>query len=323
MRSIWRFLPVALLGVLVVGNVSAQTYPNRPIRIVVPYVAGGPMDTTARLISPKMANGLNQPVIVENRGGAGERVALEAITKTAPDGYTVLISSDGLAVIPALYRKLSYDTAKDFVPVTQLVATPLMLVGSSRTPATSTRELIALAKSRPGGLNFGHNGVGSNMHLIMELLKMSAGVDILGIPYKGAALISTAILTGELDVAIVPLPGNMESVKAGRMRALAVFGNQRSPMAPNVETVTEAGFAGFEFVAWQGLFVLAGTPRGVIDLVQRAAVMALNTPDVRDRLLAMGQVIVGSTPDEFDAKYKADLANYARIVKQAGIPPQD
>ncbi|MBI2960439.1 MAG: tripartite tricarboxylate transporter substrate binding protein [Betaproteobacteria bacterium] len=323
MKRMRRILSVALLGALVAGNVAAQSYPSRPLRIIVPFAAGGPMDTTARLISSKMASALNQPVIVENRGGAGGHIALDALSKAPPDGYTILLSSDGLAVLPAVYRKLPFDAAKDFVPVTQLLATTLMLAASPKFSGASTRDLIALAKSRPGGLNYGHNGVGSNVHLIMELLKLSAGIDILGVPYKGAALISTALMTGELHVAIVPLPGNLESVKGGRLKALAVFGERRAPALPEVQTVGEAGLAGFGFVAWQGLFVLAKTPRDIIELIQREAVKALNTPDVRDRLLAMGQVIVGSTADEFDAKYKADIANYARIVKQAGIPPQD
>ena len=324
MKLLLRFASLILLATLGVhaGTALAQSYPSRPIRIVVPFVAGGALDTTARLISPKMADALNQPVLVENRPGASGHIAEDFVAKAAPDGYTMLLDT-GLAISAVLYRKLAFDAAKDFIPVTQLIASTTILVAGPKSPAASTRELIALAKSKPGSLNYGHTGVGGTLFLAMELLKLSAGIDILGIPYKGEAPISTALMAGEVDVAILPLSTNLQSVKAGRLRALGVTGTRRSAALPDVPTVAEAGVTGYEYAGWHGLFVPAKTPRDIVQLIQREAVKALNMPDVKGRLLAMGQELVGSTPEEFGAKYKADLAQFARVVKEARIPLQD
>ena len=312
---------LAALG-LHAGGALAQSYPNKPIHIVVPFNAGGSLDTAARLISPKMADALNQPVLVDNRPGAGGHIAEDAVAKAAPDGYTILVDSPNLAVGPVLYRKLPFDAANDFIPVTQLVATTLILVASPRSQITSINELIALAKSKPASLNYGHAGVGSTLHLAMEMLKMQAGIDILGIPYKGDAPISAALIAGEVDVAIVPLSTVLQAIKSGRLRALGVTGARRSAALPNVPTVAEAG-AGFES-GWLGLFVPAKTPRAIVEMIQQEALKALNAPDVRDRILAIGgQEIVGSTPEEFAVKYKENLAQFAKIVKQARIPLQD
>lgn len=324
MKLSWRVASLIVLAALgfEAGTARAQSFPNRPIRIFVPSTAGGALDTAARLVAPKMANSLNQPVVVENRGGAGGHIAQEIVAKAPPDGHTILLDAPNLAIGPALYRSLPFDAATDFIPVTQLVTTTLILVASPKSQVASFSDLIALAKSKPGSLNYGHMGVGSTLHLIMELLKLSVGADILGIAYKGDALIGAALMSGEVDVAIVPLPSNLASIKTGRLRALGVTGPKRSAALPDVPTVGEAG-AGFEFVGWQGLFVPAKTPRSVVEVIQREAVKALHSPDVRDRIASMGQEIVGSTPQEFAAKYRENLAQFARIVKEGGIPLQD
>lgn len=304
------------------GAVLAQSYPIRPIRIVVPSTGGGALDTGARLIAPKMSAALNQSVIVENRPGAGGRIAQDIVAKSPPDGYTILLDAPNIAINPALYRSLPFDPVNDFIPVTQLVATQLVLVASPKSQISSVKELIARAKSKPGSLNYGHMGVGSTLHLIMELMKILTGADILGIPYKGDALIGAALMSGEVQLAIVPLPSNLASIRAGRLRALSVTGPKRSAVLPDVPTIAEAG-VGFDFVGWWGLFVPAKTPRAIVDVIHREAVNALNAPDVRGRLLAVGQEVLGTTPEEFALKYKENLAQFARIVKEGRIPPQD
>lgn len=325
MKRILRFMSSVLLAALALqpGIALAQSYPSKPIRIVVPFPAGGAVDTLARLVGPKMADGLNQPVLVENRAGAGGNIGADAVAKAAADGYSILLNTNGHAISPALYRKLPFDAVKDFTPVTQLVATTLILVAYPKLPAATLKELIALARSKPGGLNYGSTGVGNPLHLTMELLKISAGIDIVPVPYKGDAPLNTALMAGEVDVAIVPLSTSLQFIRAGRLRAVAVTAARRTAVLADVPTIAEGGIPGFESTSWQGFFVPAKTPGEIVERIQRETVKALNTPEVRDRIQAMGQEIIGSTPDQFDAKFKADLAKFARIVKEARIPLQE
>ena len=305
------------------GESTAQSYPNKPVRIVVSVPAGGTIDITARLISQKLAEAWKQPVLVDNQPGAAEQIGANMVAKAAPDGYTLLLCSDSLPIGPALSNKIPFNAAKDFIPITQLIASPAILVVSPKLPATSISELIALAKSKPGSLNYGHSGVGASLHMGMEQFRLSAGIDILGIPYKGVALISNALLADEVDMAVVPLAISLTTVRAGRLRALGVLGPRRLASLPDVPTVAEAGIAGVDASSWHAMFAPAKTPRDVIELIQREAVKALNMPDVRNRLLSMGQELVGSPPEEFEVKFKADLEKFARIVKEARIPLQN
>ena len=326
MKLLWRFASLMLLAALGphAGTALAQNYPSRPIRIVVPFSAGGAADIAARLISTKMTAALNQPVIVESRPGAGGNIGADAVAKAAPDGYTFLMNASNLAISPSIYRKLPFDALKDFAPVTQLWSTFLILVTNSKVPAMSVRELIALAKSKPGSLNYGHAGVGSTFQLTMELLKLSERIDILAIPYKGSSTVLPALMSGEVDVAFTSPESVLSYVKSGKLRALAITSRVRSPVVPEVPTMVEAGVPDFvEVPGWYGLFAPAGTPRDIIELIQREVAKVLNMPDVRDRLLAMGYGLIGSTPKEFEASYKADIARIARIVKEARVPPQD
>jgi tripartite-type tricarboxylate transporter receptor subunit TctC len=327
MRSV-RSLGLAygiIAGALTLGVSAAlpQTYPSKPIRVIVPFAAGGAVDALARMLAAKVQESVGQPVIVENRAGAGGNTGAAEVAKAPPDGYTILQHTNGQAISPALYRSLPFDTLKDFIPVTQLVGTSTVLVATPKLPAKSAKELIALAKAKPGGLNYGMTGVGNSLHLTMEMFKRAAGIDLQAIPYRGDAPLNTALIAGEVDVAIVPIATIVPLIEAGRVRALAVNSAQRSHVLPDVPTVAEDAIPGFEAAGWQGWFVPAGTPREVVATIQREAAKAINAPDMQERLKAMGNDPVGSTSAEFEAKFKADLAKFAKVVKEANIPAQN
>ncbi|MDB5769893.1 MAG: hypothetical protein JWM42_267 [Burkholderia sp.] len=315
-------LTVAAIG-LNVGAALGQSYPNKPVHIVVPFAAGGSIDALARLIGPKLAAAFGQPVIVNNQPGAGGTIGAAQVARSAPDGHTILLMPVNLAMMPALYRKLPFDAAMDFIPVTQLIATELVLVANPQLPATSVKELIALSKAKPGSLNFGSTGVASPLHLTMELLKTSAGIDIMAIPYKGDGPLNTALMSGEVELAVMPVSAAQQYIQKGRLRALGMTGPRRAASFPEVPTISESGIAGFEITSWQGLFVPANTPRDIVLRIQAEAAKALKMPDVRERLPALGQLPVGSTPDEFSAKFRSDITKFAGIVKAARIPFQD
>lgn len=326
MKRLWRLLPVLLLVALGFGadNGLAQSYPSKPVRIVVNMPAGSIVDAVSRLIGQKLAEAWKQPVLIDNRGGAGGNIGADAVAKAAPDGYTLLVTTSSLAISPNIYRKLPFDALKDFAPVSQIYTSFLIMVVNAKVPATSVSELIALAKSKPGTLNYGHSGVGSTLHLTMELFKKSAGIDILAIPYKGTALTNTAVVTGEVDVTFMSMETILPLLKAGKVRALATASRARLRPLPTVPTMIEEGVGDSELPAsWLGLFAPAGIPRDIVELIQRETAKALNMPDVRNRILAMGQELVGSTPEEFEVKFKGDLGKFARIVKEAHIPLQD
>src|SRR6266545_1401357 len=315
-------IAVAALG-FNAGPALAQTYPTKPIRIFVPFIAGGAVDTLARMMGAKLSEQLGQPVIVENRPGAGGNIAADAVAKAPPDGYTILQNTNGQAISPAIYRSLPFDVVKDFIPVTQIVASQLVLAASPKLPAASVPELIALAKAKPGSLNYGMTGAGNPLQLTMEMFKTAAGVDIQAVPYRGDAAIFPALITGEVQVAVVPMATSLPHVTAGTVRALAVAGAKRSAALPDVPTVAESGLVGFESSSWQGWFVPANTPREIVGAIQQGAKAALSAPDVLERLRITGNEAVGSTPDEFEQRFKADLAKFAKIVKEAHIPAQD
>lgn len=304
------------------GNVVAQDYPSRAVRVVVPVSPGGSLDLNARLIGQRLAEVWKQPVVIDNRPGAGEIIGANIVAKAAPDGYTILVSSS--LSTAAIHRKLPYDPAKDFAAVTQLIASPHVLVVGPKMTVGSIEKLIALVKSKPGHLKYGHAGIGSNLYLEMEQFKLSAKIEGLpDVPYKGAAPVINALLAGEVDMAMMPLSMVLAHVKAGRFRALGVLGTGRAAALPDVPTLSEAGSIKVEMDNWHGLFVPAKTPRDIVELIHREVVKALNMPDVRDRIVAMGQGIVGSTPEEFEAKYQAELVTFARIIKEARVPLQD
>jgi tripartite-type tricarboxylate transporter receptor subunit TctC len=306
------------------GNVApAQDYPTRPIRVIVPFAAGGAVDTLARLLSAKLSESFGQPVIVENRPGAGGNTGADAVAKAPTDGYTVLQSTNGQAISPALYRTLPFDAVRDFIPVTQLVSTSTVLVANPKLPAASLKELIALAKSKPGALNYGSSGVGNALHLTMEMLKRATGIDIQPVPYRGDAPLNAALIAGDIDVAIVPVATARPLIEGGQLRTLAVTSASRVAALPDVPTIAEDGLPGFEASGWQGFFLPARSPPAMVRVLQRTTAAVLAKPDVAERIRAMGNEPVGSTPEEFEARFKADLTAFAKVIREAHIPLQD
>jgi tripartite-type tricarboxylate transporter receptor subunit TctC len=322
MNRVKLFTAAALALTLAAGLCQAQAYPVKPVRIVVPFPAGGAVDLLGRLLAPKLAESLGQPFVVENRSGAAGNLGTEQVARAAPDGHTILLNTNGHAIGPAIYRKLPYDPVNDFIPVSQMVTSNLVLVAYPQLPAASLADFIALAKSKPGGLNYGSTGVGNALHLTMELLKLSAGIDVLAIPYQGDAPLNAALMSGQVEVAVVPFSTASPLIRSGKLRALAVASARRMALQPDIPTVAET-LPGFESTTWVGLFVPAKTPREIVDAIHRATVKGLAAADVRERLASISSEPVGSTPEQFKAKVDADVAKFTRIVKEARIPLQE
>lgn len=322
-RRFW--LAALVLAALSVPAASAraQGYPSRTIRIVVPFAAGGATDSVARLLGAKLAEALGQSVVIENKAGAGGNLGADTVAKSEPDGHTILLTTNGQAISPALYSSLSYDPVKDLVPVTQLVESPLALVVIPKLPANSLGELLALAKAQPGRLNYGSTGVGNPLHLTMEMIKRATGADIVMVPYRGDAPLNTALLAGEVEMAVIPVGAAVANVEAKLVRALAVTTLKRSAALPDVPTLAEAGVDGIDSGSWLGLFAPAGTPRDVVLRLQVAAKNAMAQPDVRDRLKVFDWTLVGTTPEAFAQKFREDMALYAKVVQEVGIPKQN
>jgi tripartite-type tricarboxylate transporter receptor subunit TctC len=313
---------VALLLGLATGSAVAQSYPNRPIRVLVPFAAGGAVDTLARIIGQKLSESIGQPVIIENRPGAGGNHASDVLAKSPPDGYTVLQTVNGLAISPSLYKVLPFNAEKDFVAVTQLVRSQLILVANPKLEANNVAELIKLAKAKPGALNYGSTGVGNPLHLTMEMLKSAAGLDIQAVTYRGDAPANAALIAGEIQLGVMPMATTLPLVQGGQLKALAIGGATRSPAMPNVPTVGET-IPGFESTSWQGYFVPAGTPREIVVKLQQETAKVLKLPDVMERLRAGGNESVGSTPEEYDRVFRADIVKFAKIIADAKIPKLD
>jgi tripartite-type tricarboxylate transporter receptor subunit TctC len=318
----WRAFALALiLAAFGTSAGHAQTYPNRAMRLIVPFAAGGAVDVLARLLAGELSDALGQPIVVENKPGAGGTLAADMVAKSAPDGYTILQNTNGAAIAPAFYKSLPFD-ANDFAPVTQLVASNLVLVASPKSGIASVKDLIARAKAEPGKLNYGSSGLGNPLHLTMEMIKHATGMDILAVPFRGDAQINAALIAGEVDVAVVPLATAVPLIADGRIRALGLTGGKRSPTVPDVPTIAEAGVPGFASTSWQGWFMPAKTPAPIVDRIQQGVAKALTLPAVRARLAAMAYEPIGSTPAEFGAFYKAEVAKFAKVIADANIPKQ-
>src|SRR5882757_1820336 len=302
-------LATALLA-LTTGSAFAQNYPNRPIRVLVPFAAGGAVDTLARLVGQKLSEGLGQPVIIENRPGAGGNLASDVLAKSPPDGYTVLQTVNGIAISPSLYNVLPFDSQKDFIAVTQIVQSQLLLVANPKLDANNVADLIKLAKTKPGGLNYASTGVGNPLSLTMEMLKSAAGIEVQPVTYRGDAPANAALITGEIQLGVMPMATTLQLVEGGQLKALAIGGSKRSPAAPNVPTVAET-IPGFDSTSWQGYFVPAGTPREVVLRLQQEIAKVMKLPDVVERLRAGGNEGLGTTPEEFDRVFRADIGKFA------------
>ncbi|MBI2318371.1 MAG: tripartite tricarboxylate transporter substrate binding protein [Betaproteobacteria bacterium] len=284
---------------------------------------GPSLDIIARLIANKLTEAWKQPVVVENRPGAGGNVGAIAVVKSEPDGYTFLIPTQAIAISPSIYRKLPYDPFKDLVPVSQIYKLSFVMVVHPAVPAKTVAELVAYAKANPGRLNYGSSGAGGTPHLAAELFKSLTGTDIVQVPYKGVAPMNVALITNEVQVIFTTLIDAQQHMKSGKMRALAVTGKTRSALMPDVPTLVEAGVQGYELPNWIGMYAPAGTPPEILTKLHAELVKILAMPDVRDYILKGGNEIVGSSPEEFAAVYKADVAKFARIIKDARIPLQD
>lgn len=311
---------LALATFAVANGVLAQDYPKRPIRLLVAYPPGGGSDTLARIMAPKLTELVGQPVIVDNRPGAAGNIATEIAARAQPDGYTLLWGfSTPLVVNPSLYKTLPFDTEKDFAPISLLAAAQYILVVHASVPANSVKELIALAKSKPGELNYASAGMGSPLHLAAELFKNKAGLDIVHVPYKGGGPASVAIVSGEVKILFGSFASSLPHVQARKLRALAVTGPTRSPEAPEVPTMHELGFAGFDVRSWYGVLAPDGTPKAIVTRLNREFLKILAMPDVQEALTRHGLEPTGSTPQEFAAHIKAEKAVWAKVIKDAGI----
>jgi tripartite-type tricarboxylate transporter receptor subunit TctC len=298
----------------------AQTYPSRQIRIIVPFTAGGGVDVVARLIGAKMSENVGQSVIVENRPGASGTIGADVVAKSKPDGYTILQNSTGQALAPALFRTLPFDPINDFVPVTDVVRSQSVLVIYPKLPVHTLKELVALAKAKPESLIYGVTGLGNASNLNMEMFKRAAGIEIQAVPYKGDAQLNTDLIGGQIHIAIAPLTTAKTLIDSGALRALAIFGDARSPAIPDVPTTAEALPPGFGSAGWQGWFVAGKTPPEIVARIHHEVVRALNAPDVANGLQKLGNDPGGSTPEAFGAQFRDDVDTLIKVVDEAKIP---
>ncbi len=308
----------ACLAPALAADPAATTYPNKPIRFVVPFAAGGPSDVMARALAQKMTQEWGQPVVVDNRIGASGIIGVDAVAKSAPDGYTLLLSQVGDTISVSLYSKLPYSFEKDLAPITLAGLTPFILVTHPSVPVKDLRELIALAKAKPGSLSFGSSGAGTASHLAGELLKSMAGIDIVHVPYKGQSPATTDLLGGQISMMFNNPITSLAYVKAGRLRALAVSTAKRFSQLPQVPTVSESGLPGFDVGFWLGVLAPTGTPRPIIDKLNAAMVKALRDPEVVERMAGLGVEIIGNSPDEYRSVIRSDIVKWARVVKESG-----
>ena len=297
----------------------AATYPERPIRFIVPFVAGAGTDMTARTVAQKLTENLGQQVVVDNRPGAAGTIGMEVTAKSAPDGYTIVLVSTSHAVNPSLYKKPAYDLVRDFAAVSQMTAQPYCLAVHASVPARTVKELIELAKSKPRTLTYGSSGTGGLSHLAGALFALLAKIDWIHVPYKGGAAGINDLLGGQINSQFTTIIGTVQHVKAGRMRWLAISTARRSRAAPELPTVAEAGVPGFDVGGWYGILAPAGTPKPTVAFLSNAVIKALASPDIGERFAADGSEPVGRTPEDFSAHIKSEITKWARVVKETGV----
>ena len=323
MPQLWFVVGTILAIATNAGPAAAQDYPNRTVRIVVPYAPGGGVSLLAQTVGNKMSELMKQPVIIDNRPGAGGNLGAELVAKAPPDGYTLLMHTSAMSSAASLYSRLPFDPVKDFAPVSMVIATQFVIGGSPKHAATNLPELIAAAKQRPGALNFGSSGPGSSLHLFAQMFTNSAGIDLVHVPYRGDAQIVTALIAGDVQLAFLPQANGIAGVQGNLIRGLGVTGTRRMAALPNVPTAREQGIEGLETGSWIGMFAPAGVPPAIVSAVQRYLAEALADPKVREWLTSTGQEPVGNAPAEFAMQFKADIARFAKVVETAKIPKLD
>jgi tripartite-type tricarboxylate transporter receptor subunit TctC len=311
----------ALLAFCVAYSADAQpAYPNKPVRILVPFPPGGPADALARIFGDNLSQSLGQPFVIENKPGAGGNIGMEQGAKATPDGYTLTLAAVGnLTIAPSLYSKLPYDPAKDYAPISVLATVPNILITAPTVPAKTLRDLITLAKARPGSLNFASPGNGSGAHLAGELLKNMAGIDIVHVPFNGVGPAMTAVLAGDVQLFFAQSSAALQYINTGKVTALGVASAKRMTAAPELPTLAEAGLPNFEVTSWYGLVAPAGTPSAIIERLHSEIVKAVASPDVRVKLAGLGAEPVGNSPAEFAAMQKSEAARWAKLAKEANL----
>ena len=316
---------VMLLAILALSVASqpvpADTYPSRPVKLIVPWSPGGGTDIFARIIADKLAQSMGQPFIVENRPGAAGNIGASFVAKSAPDGYTIMLATITLATNPALYRELDFDAIRDFAPITLVAGVPHLLVVNPRVAANSVHELIALAKQKPGKLTYASAGIGSPFHIAAEFFKQTAGVDILHVPYKGGAPAVTDVVSGQIDMAFANLVAVLPFVKGEQLRALAVTTAKRSPAAHEIPTMQEAGLPNYDFTSWFGILAPARTAPEVVARLNAEIVKALNSSEIQKQLSEQGADLIASPPQEFSDFLKSETERWGKVVRSAGIQP--
>jgi len=317
-RTGWRLSSFAILLLMPIGAVLAQSYPSRPIRIVIPFPASGPSDFAARVMGSRLPELLGQPVIYDNRSGAAGGLGAEIVAKSAPDGHTLLIANVGMLCIAPHLGKVPYDPVRDFSPITNLVTTPQWLVIHPSIPARNVKELISLARSKPDSLTYASAGVGQQSHLTGELFNNITGVRTLHVPYKGAAPAVTDLIGGQVAMAFTSSIENLAFAKTGRLRILAITSSERSLVTPDIPTMRQAGVKDFEIYSWNGILAPSGTPREIITRLNGDFVKAIRSPDVMERVSAQGRFVVGDTPEQFSAYIQKESDRWGAIIKKIG-----
>ena len=318
MRRLAGVLVAAVIGAT--GAARADDYPNHPIRLIVPFAAGGAADAVARIVGKYVGDALGQPVVVEDRGGAGGIIGTEIVKKAEPDGYTLLLGQSGpISINPGIYTKLSYDSEKDFAPISMTTAYPYILVVKPSLGVKTVAELIALAKSKPGQLNYGTAGVGVSNHLVTELFDDKAGIKMTHVPYRGTSLAVADLLAGNVQVVFADPVSALSQIRAGTLIALAVTSKERSPVAPDVPTIAESGFPGFDAIAWHGIMAPAGTPKPIIDKLNAEILKALKDPPSAKLIEQQAMQIVGDSPEEFAGFIKQDIELWKNVAREAKV----
>ena len=314
---------VAALFVLLADGAAAQAYPSKPIRLMVPFPPGGSTDIVARIVAQKLGTQLGQQLVIENRGGAGGTLGTAVVAKAAPDGYFLVVGTTSTHVVaPSVYQKLDYDPVKDFSPISLMAVTPYLLVVNPNVQAKTLKELVDLMRSQPGKLNYASAGVGSTTHLAMEMLKGASQTYALHIPYNGNGPAGTAVIAGQVEVLFGSLPAVLPHAKSGRVRALAVGTPKRSPSLPEVPTVAESGYAGFDASLWLAIMAPAGTPAPIVERLNKEVITAVSAKDTAETLDKNGAEPLTSTPAELAGMIKDGVAKYAKVVKDAGVKPE-